>query len=476
MDPRGIKRVIEKPGDYQVVVELRVPLAIAEPGAAAPGTERSFILAMPGAAVTTLTLDIPEPVKELRWNKNNVEKPMPPATDQKHWEMAVGKVPQLHVAWKEPLAPGGTTPMRTVQGHVAVRVDDAQVVTTAELTLTDLGGKAKEWRLWLPPRVKGTTLNIKVSAPDGVKYNHSEQGPYLHVLTLTPTTDPVKVTVSQVRALSRNSPNIKIPIGPFAVQDAMSQEGTIEVKLAVEARRGTRLTCHPSGNLEERAPPPEQAGNEVVAVYKYLDMPTPPKGVGVKDLAKVVILPLEIDRRTIEGKVETRIEHNLRFHQNDRGWQIVAKCKIIAKPDAPVDYLDVQLPPLPTDALLFVEPGLAGFPSAVPWSAWGLSSMLPLDGDWVLADMPGTVELQYADSAARYQRKVRVKWAKPQSAEQIITLVGTYTLPVGMQKVRLLLPRPVGSYDRGAKGQIDVGDTLELLNLDGGPELPVPDT
>src|ERR1700722_3900568 len=120
-------------------------------------------------------------------------------------------------------------------------------------------------------------------------------------------------------------------------------------------------------------------------------MPTPPKGVVAKDLAKSLIPPLEIDRRTIEGKVETRIEHNLRFHQNERGWQIVATCKIFAKPDAPVDYLDVQLPHVPAEALpLFVEPGLAGFPNAVPWPAWGMSSILPLDDEWVLANMPSS--------------------------------------------------------------------------------------
>jgi hypothetical protein len=471
----GYQIQIDKPGDYQVVVELRVPLASANPGAAAPGTERSFVLALPGAAVTTLTLEMPEPVKELRWNKTNVEKPLAPATDQKHWQLAVGKVTQLHVAWKEPLAPGGTTPLRTVQGQVSVRVDEAQVVTTAELILTDLRGKAKDWRLLLPPQVKGSSLNIKVSAPEGVKYNLSAQGPNLHVLTLSPTSDAIKVTVSQVRVWTPNSSNTKISIGPYSVQDAVRQEGTIEVKLAMEARRGTRLTCHPSGNLEEREPPRDQAGNEVVAVYKYWDMPPPPKGVSGKELAKVLIPPLEIDRRTIEGKVETRIDHSLRLFHNERGWQILATCKIYAKPEATVDYLDVQLPRLPPGALpLFVEPTLAGFPSAVPWPAWGLSGMMPVDGEWVLANMSNAVELQYIDAAARFNREVRVKWAKPQSAEQIITLVGTYSLPAGMRKVRLELPRPMASYDRGANAQMDVGDTLELLTQDGGPELPVP--
>jgi len=467
----------DKAGDYQMIVELRVPLASNIPGSPAPGAERSFDLALPGAAVTTLTLDLPDAVKELRWNKNNVEKALAPATEQKRWEVAVGKVTQLQVTWKEPLAPGGTTPLRTVRGQIAVRVDEAQVVTTAELTLTDLRGKAKEWRLWLPPQAKA-----KVVAPEGLAFKLAPVNQYLHVLTLaTPTTDPVKVAVT---VTTLRPANAKIPVGPFSVQDAVRQEGTIEVKLPPEVRRGLRLTYHVAGSLEEREPPRDQPGSEVVAVFKYWDMPTPPKGTAGGALAKVLVPPLEIERRTIQGKVETHVEHNLRLHQDERGWQIVATCKILARPlDTPVDSLDVQLPRLPAEAWpLLMEPSAAMFPGGLPWAAWGLASQLPLDGEWVLATTVGTavgpaaaaVELQYPDAAAKDQRKPRIKWYPAQAKELTVTLVGTYALPAGMQKVHLELPRPVAILDRGAKAQMEVGDTLELLTQDGGPELPVP--
>jgi hypothetical protein len=468
--PEGYQVQVDKAGDYQLIVELRVPLASSNPGTPSPGAERSFDLALPSAAVTTLTLDLPESVKELRWNKTNVEKPLRPIAELKHWEVAVGKVAQLQVAWKEPLAPGGTTPLRTVRGQVTVRVDETQVVTTAELTLTDLRAKTKEWRLWVPLQAK-----IKVIPPEGVAVKQSTPNAFtmLHILTLSaPTSDPIKATVT---VTTFRAANAKIPVGPFTVQDAQRQEGTIEVKLPQDARRSLHLTCYPASSLEERELPRDQPGSDIVAVYKYWEMPAPPTK-GAAAAAKVLPPSLEIERRTMQGKVEMHLEHNLKLHEAERGSQIVATCKIVARPEGLVDYLDLQLPHVPVEAWpLVVEPSAAGFPGAVPWSAWGLASQLPIDGEWVLASSSAAVELQYPDDEAKSQRKVRVKWHPTQSKEIAVTLVGTYTLPAGMQKIRLELPRPVAPIrDRGAKAQMEVGDMLELLTQDGGPELPVP--
>ncbi len=85
----GYAVLAESPGEYDLQVQLRVPLARSNAGARAPAAERSFELALPGAAVTTMKLDLPEPVKELRWNKTNVENPPAPQTEEKHWEVAL---------------------------------------------------------------------------------------------------------------------------------------------------------------------------------------------------------------------------------------------------------------------------------------------------------------------------------------------------------------------------------------------------
>src|SRR5262249_33449301 len=63
---------VDKPGDYQLILELKLPVA---GGGAGPGAERGFDLFLPGAAVTTLTLQLPEAVHEMRWNKTTEKLP-----------------------------------------------------------------------------------------------------------------------------------------------------------------------------------------------------------------------------------------------------------------------------------------------------------------------------------------------------------------------------------------------------------------
>jgi hypothetical protein len=462
----GYSVTVDKAGDYQLNLEFRLPLGTGL-GGPGPGAERFLELALPGAAVTTLALDLAAAVKEVRWNKTNIEKPATPGAEQKHWELVVGNVTQLQVAWKEPLDGGNPTPLRMVRGHVTVRVEDQQVTTSAELTLTDVRGKAKEWRLWLPLKAE-----VKVIAPEGLNYKWNKPNPNSHVLVLNqPTTDPIKVlvTLPLPRALG------KVPIGPFAVQDAQRQEGTIDVKLPVEARRGVRLAYHLSGSLEERELPRDMPG-EIVAVFKYWDMPVPAKGATPAVIAKTLVAPLEVELKTIQGKVETHVDHALSLRSTEGGWQITATCKIIARPlDAPVDFLDVQLPRIAAEAFpLMMEPSLAGFPGGLPWSAWAAASQLPLDGEWALGSGAAAVDIVPIEGAPKLQRKVRLKWSQPQPKEFSVTLVGTYTLPAGSQRARLELPRPLNAFhDSGATTKIEVPDTLELLMPEGGPELPL---
>ena len=471
--PDGYVVHVDKAGDYQMVVEMRVPLTAVAPGTPAPGAERSFDLILPGAAVTTLNLELPEAVKELRWNKSNIEKPTPPAAEQKRWDIAVGKVTQLQVAWKEPLTPGGKTPLQTARGQITTRFDANQVTTTAELTLTDLRGKAKEWRLWLPAQAKP-----KAVSPEGMILKTVPGNPYLHILTLpAPTADPIKVIVTQTFSRAKNP---KIVVGPFAVQDAVEQKGTIEVKVQPDVRKSLRLTYQHGGSVEVQPPPRDQPGNEVVAVFKYSNMPVPPKNATAADAKKILAAaPLEIDPHTIQGKVDTQVEHTLKLRPSEHGWQIAATCKIIARPssEAAVDFLDVQLPAVPREAWpLLMEPSMAGFPAVAMWAMWGLGNQVAVDGEWMVAGNAATnVELTYVDDVAKAQRKVRLKWTQPQTKDFTVTLEGRYYLPSNMHKVRLELPRPLGVIDRGAKGSMTVGEMFELLSLDGGPEVPLPE-
>jgi hypothetical protein len=455
----GYTVTVDKAGDYVLNLEVRLPLSNG-PGGPVPGVERGFEVALPGAAVTTLALELAAAVKEVRWNGTNIEKPAAPGAEQKRWELAVGTVKQLQVSWKEALDSGNPSPLRMVRGQVTVRVEDQQVVTTAELTLTDLRGKAKTWQLWLPPQAV-----VKVLAPENLAHKWNGINTTPRILTLSqPTTDPIKVqvTLSSLRSAG------KVSVGPFFVQDAQRQEGTIEVKVPLEARRSLRLAYHLAGSLEEREVPRDQPGSETVALFKYWDMPLPPKGAKANGAGRMPGAPLELELRAIHGKVEAKVEHNLSLRQTESGWQIAATCKIVARPlDAPVDFLDVQLA---SEAFpLVMEPSFGGFPAGLPWGTWATATQLPLDGDWVLGSGAASVEMLVAEGS-KLQRKIRLKWAQPQSKEFSVTLLGTYTLPVGTQKVRLELPRPLVFHDSAA-ARMDVPESLELLTQDSGTEV-----
>jgi hypothetical protein len=469
--PDGYVVQVEKAGDHRMIVEARLPLA-GGGRMPAPGIERSFDLGLPGAAVTTLTLDLPLPVKELRWNKTNIEKPSLPAVESKHWQLAIGKAAQLLVAWTEPVTSGGANPLRTAQGLITVRFNETQVVTTAKLTLVDLNGKAKEWRLWLPPLAV-----VKVESPNVVVATLAKGNPYSHVLNVTPTSDPIKVQITT----AAERPAVKFQIGPFAVKDAIRQEGTIEVELPLEARRSSRLMFHlTGGSLEEREPPRDQPGSDAVAIFKYWDMPPPPANTSAGP-PKALVPLLEVEPRTIQGKMETHVEHQLRLVPSDQGWQVKALTTITARPlDVPVDFLDIQLPRLPPDAwppLPLPAPLLGTFPSDIAWANWVNASLVPTDSQWGLTNGGGGVDMTFPNPDAQTQRKARVKWSSPQSKEFVVALESVYTVPSGMHKVRLELPRPLAIHDRGAKGRAEVNpnDAVELLTQDGGPEVAAPE-
>src|SRR5207249_1984548 len=80
---------VEKEGTHQLTLHLKVPVIFKRTAALATGGngERGFDLGLPGAAVTTLALDLPAGVKEVRWNETP-EKPLVP----NHWELALGKI------------------------------------------------------------------------------------------------------------------------------------------------------------------------------------------------------------------------------------------------------------------------------------------------------------------------------------------------------------------------------------------------
>src|SRR5262249_2381730 len=151
-----------------------------------------------GAAVTSLTLELPYEVKEIRFNRGLDGKVTEPARvpsgKKRLWDgLLPGSASSLGLSWQEPVGLPEAGPLLTARGQVVVRPDEQGIKAVAELTLQDLRGRARAWRLWLPPKA-----TVKVIPPEGLK---CEQPPPdrndVHTLRLSePTGEPVKVTVT----------------------------------------------------------------------------------------------------------------------------------------------------------------------------------------------------------------------------------------------------------------------------------------
>jgi hypothetical protein len=467
LGPDGYEVLVPNAGRSHLTLHMKLGVTVGGTVAPIGGGERSFELGLPGAAVTTLALDLPYPIRELRWNKN-VEKTSAGDAQRKQWELVLGKITNLVTTWREPVKSPEAGPLLTAKGQVVVKVDESRVVTTADLTLLDPRGQAKEWRLWLAAKAK-----LKVLTPAGLRHKVTMSANNIHVLKLEEaTTEPIKVQVSHEQP--RSQP--RVPIGPFALAEAYRQEGTIDVRASLAARRGFRLAFHVNDEVEERELPKE-ASSESIAYFKYRGLPTPGKPnppTGSKSPGSGAALELEL--KAAKGRVETKVEHHVRVRPVESHLQVTMSSKIQVEPlYAPVDFLDVQLPPPRWEGFLtFAGARGQGFPDQFPWGALSLQSMLPPESDWVVSgEVPA--ELVFPDVQSRVMRKARIKLASYQHKEFSVVLSSTYQLPATSQRLRAELPRPLAILDRGAKLKVEVDDSRELLLRDGGVELPVPE-
>ena len=221
-------------------------------------------LSLPGAAVTTLALDLPAGVKELRWN-DTLEKPQRP----NQWLLALGKIKTLSVSWKEPASPPGNASLLSADSQITVKLDDHHVLISADITLEDARAQTKEWQLLLP---ENATVEVKTSPglefdllyPDGNR-------PY-HLIRLAESTGErliVHVEVQYPRPLLES----RLPVGPFVVLGTYRQEGTITVLAAPESLHGERLLYHHYGDIYPRDIPKGPAGTNVAALYKFWKAP-----------------------------------------------------------------------------------------------------------------------------------------------------------------------------------------------------------
>ena len=432
---------VDKIGTHRLAVNLKTPVRLKRATPAGGGGERGFDLSLPGAAVTTLALDLPPGVKEIRWN-DVVEKPR----TANHWELAVGKVKALAVSWKEPVALAGNAPLLTADSQITVKVEEDHVLLNADLTLEDLRGSAKEWRLLLPPSAK---VDVKAAAGVGFDLLYPEAGRPYHAIRLAePSSERLAVNV-QVRR-PRPIASAQLAVGPFHVLGTFRQEGIITVLAPPKALAGKRLVFQRRGDVYPRDVPKGPGSADIAGIFKFWA-----GNADGNDAAAPV--PLELKFQADKSMAEAGIDHGVRLKHAKNGWQIdvISTIHLKSRPD----FLDVQLPRTPASRLAIL--GLA-FGSPMPAAlAWLKPAS---DEAWPTAAVP--LSFRCDDDLAKLgppDARGIARLTLNRGAAGDIKLVGNYRVPGEAERVRVDLPRLLNVLDRGGTATIKVPDRIELL-------------
>jgi hypothetical protein len=441
---------VEKEGTHQLVLNLKVPVAFKRSTAPGGPGERGFDLGLPGAAVTTLSLEMPAAVKEVRWN-DTVEK----QRVQNRWELAMGKIKLLNLAWKEPVTAPGGAPLVVADSQVAVKVDENYVSLSADMTMEDLRGQTREWHLLLPQNAK---VDVKTPVAAAYELLVPAGNRRHHIIRFSePSAERLAVNV-QVK-IPRPAP--RLAVGPFLVLGANTQKGTIVVQAPPEAMRGQRLIFYRLRETGQEDVPKGPARPDVAAVFHY----------DVQGAVRAAKAPLELEFKSEKAVAEVRVDHFLNVKSGKRGWMIEVKTSLKTK--TPPDFLDLQLPRLriPRAGVLGVSVGVP-FPAALPWLA-----VAPASGKNVPQAIPldfscdeDLVKLSPPDA----QRKTRLTWNRFFGTEAKVT--GKYLVPAGADRVRIDLPRPLDVVERdNNKVTVQVDPQYELVVGTAGSEGPTSD-
>jgi hypothetical protein len=445
---------VDKEGPHQLSLNLTIPLSWKRSQGLGNAVERGFELGLPGAPATTLALDLPAGIKDLR-----VDDVLKKGKAKGKWETTLGPAKQVAIAWREPLAQPGSGSLLTLDAQIVVKLEEAGAQLQAELTLGDLRGQAKEWRLLLPPGVTPTVKSLPAAAyqwlsPDG-------KNPH-HVLQLKePIAEPIGVTLQANVAW----PAAKLTVGPFTLAGASQQRGTVLVQATPNALRGQRLVYHRFGDVTQLNLPKSSPGADNLAFFRYSIAASGPAASKA---------PLALEFKASSGLAETQTDHTVRLKGEPDAWFVETTTRIQAKSLGEIaDFLDVQLPRsrFPGLESLGITPWLS-FPASCPWP-----SALPFLGGtaWALP-----LELRWEDEGSEQTgpggaRRAKLKWSRPNGKQQLLTIHGKYAVPPGHRRIQMELPRPLGSLDHGGSLSVASGPLVELLAGPPGAEEAVPD-
>jgi hypothetical protein len=416
---------VDQPGPHRLTLDLDLPVTTrGSKGSDVKGTDRGFEMGLPRAAITIVeALDLPDPVKEVRFGQRAVVARDLSSRNGQRKPVALGPVEKLEVSWKGPAPQRPTEPILTVQGQVDVRVDDTHVTTQADLLLKVESGLVPQWQIQAaaPPAVTveaegpaGDDRGLTVIVPAA-----DAKVPIWTIKPRDPTAEPLKL---RLRSRQPRVLNKALPIGPFAVLQAMRQHGQITISVPTELR--PRFLTR--GEVSQReVPDDKRVGNTTVAAFSYWNLPAVPAN-------QLVPAPLDLTLEPIQGAIESSVVHSLRLA--DDGWRVTSEIEINPVRIA-LDRLDVEVP---ADYELRASPALIAEP-----------------------------DLEVKDAAKHVSV---VKLTKKHHQAFKVILEGVVPLAEGKQALTIALPRPLPVQekgtkllDKGARLTASVPETMELL-------------
>lgn len=445
---------VEKPGNHQLVLNLTVPVGLKRPSIGAGSPERSVELGLPGSTVTTLSLELPPSVKELRWNDT------PEKRRGARWELALGKAKTLALTWREPTTLAGGGPFLTADIQVTGQVEETQILWTADLTLEDLRGQTKEWHLALP---SGAKVDVKPPAGASYELKAIEGKPFTHVLELrNPGTER---WVVQVQAFQEKpDTGVRLPMPPFVVFGSYKQQGTITIFGSSTESRGQRLLFHRFGEIHIKEAP---RSPNMLGMFQFWSQPLGKSGKGLSRA------PLELEWKQEKGKAEAEVSHEISIHPvagGSRRLELATRFEF-KKGAAGIETLDLQLPKSAPWMGMLGDLS-APFPSCIDWAGLARDGAArpvfrfldaPVDSDGE------ALEWSPPDSLGR----VRIRLGRPADKSMVVVIRGQVEVSASVNNVTMEVPRIVDGVPTHTIVHVKSTNDLELLQGRAGMEKPV---
>ncbi len=433
---------LDKAGTYQLTVDFALPLQNR-------GGDRSIDLDLPRAAITTVEqLDLPDSVAEVRMaGRTYRTRPSGTPGTNRLEAIPLGPADRLDLSWRDVGdVPRKVPTILAARGRLVARVEEALLLTEAELTLQVLSGATAQWRVQMPPTVtleKVQVLPALGSLPpekaavqdervEGIDYP-TEANSVLTIRLKEASADPLRV-ILHARQLRKGG---ALAVGPFAVFDVRPQHGTIEVR----GRSDLRFRPVLRGEVVQREVTEEMRTQGTVVAFTYWDLPPAGRTAGP------VPAPLALELETVRGVAEARSTHTAALLTADEDvrpvWRLTVRLDVTPVRSS-ADRLEIELP--------------AGFQYDEG------SGVVPAD----IVENPAEVR-----EGPGPRKALLVKLAQRQSAPFHIQFRGHLPGDPGKAEAALELPRliqivggtqgtPLPLLDRGGRLQVTLPSGLEL--------------